>query len=156
MKPETLTEARAWDARREAYSESGMSDRDAARAAWGQPKPAEEPDNVALLKMLSAEGDAKISRDLDCYPCGACRKSTCPVCEYAKARKGVRGYSAKNYLKNSHRGIPELTLKRIKKLAEPAAKKKQVTCHNCDRGFEAKRSTAKWCSPRCRVAGNAA
>lgn len=158
MKPETLTEARAWDARKEAYVAAGMPDRDAAAAAWGTPD-AEEPDaseNSKLLKTLFSDGDAKIAKDIGCFPCGACHKTTCFVCEYAKARKRVRGFSAKNYLKNSHRGIPELTLRRIKKLAEPPAKKKTVQCQNCERPFEAKRSTAKWCSPRCRVAGNAA
>lgn len=156
MKPETLSEAVAWDARRDAYAESGLTDRAAAAAAWNQPKTPDYAEMAACLKMIEHDSDAKVARDLDCYPCGACRKVTCPVCEYAKARRKATGFSAKNYAKNSHRKVPELTLRRIKKLAEAPAKTKRVQCQNCDREFDAKRTTAKWCSPRCRVAGNAA
>ena len=149
MKPETLTEARAWDTRRDAYSAAGLSDREASRRAWAEPE--ETPDaseNAKLLKMLQHDGDAKIAKDLDCYPCGACRKATCFVCEYAKARRKARGFSAKNYLTNNHRQIPELTMRRIRALAEP-----KRTCQRpgCSTEIKAKRVDARFCSPRCRL-----
>lgn len=149
---ETLSEARAWDARRDAYSAAGYSDRDAARRAWAEPEKQQAPDvseNANLLKMLKQDGDAKIAKDLDCYPCGACRQSTCFVCEYAKARRKAKGFIAKNYLTNNHRHIPELVMARIRKLAEPP--KRGCQRDGCGSEVQAKRSDARFCSPRCRL-----
>lgn len=160
MKPETLAEAIAWDARRDAYVASGLSAREAARRAWTEPE--ETPDtseNANLLKMLKQDGDAKIAKDLDCYPCGACRRPTCFVCEYAKARRKATGFSAKNYLTNNHRKIPELTMHRIRALAEPPKRRRKGQCEaaGCSRTVVSKRSDARFCSPRCRqIASRAA
>ncbi len=160
MKPETLAEARAWDTRRDAYVASGLSPREAASRAWSdqEPKP-DRKGNAALLRMLFKDSDAKIARDLDCYPCGACHKPSCFVCKYAKARKKATGFSARNFARNNHKNIPELVLQQVQTLADPPkdTRYRRVCARsNCQRVLTSVRSDARFCSPRCQRAAHRA
>ncbi|WP_284251253.1 hypothetical protein [Litorihabitans aurantiacus] len=108
------------------------------------------PSGARLLAAAAKMPDAALSRDLaSLTAAAACDADRSAIRAYGRLRRRARGFRPGDYGHNSHALIDRAVLATV---AGPAAVRtgRSATCATCGTTFSAQRSSARYCSGRCR------
>lgn len=109
------------------------------------------PNLRRLVRFAAHWGDAALDADFDCFRDSCTEVEWKAFRRYVRSRRTAPGWRPRDYHSSNHnRIIGEPWLDRIEE--DPDS----TTCANCGVEFTAKRSTSRFCSPRCRVAASRA
>ncbi len=104
-----------------------------------------------LLRFLGTWSDKVLAEDWRSALDGPCGDDL--VTGYLRLRRRAPGWSPHRLDRNNHREIPPAALAVL--ISGPASGD-LARCESCAGGFVAARSTARFCSPRCRKAAHRA